>query len=271
MYQIDMEQEAVQKIVSFAPTIGLILGSGLGDYGEKLENAQFIPYAEIEGFPISKVEGHKNRFILGTLGEKRVIAMQGRFHYYEGFEQSRLAAPIHIMRRAGVKTVILTNAAGGLNTAFRPGELMLIADHINLSGSNPLIGDNDDRFGPRFPDMSDIYTASLRLKIRTRAAEEELQLREGVYVMASGPSYETPAEVRAMQILGGDAVGMSTVPEAILARHCGMQVIGVSCVTNPAAGISQTPLSHEEVMAAAESAKTRFEKLVDLMITEICE
>ncbi|MDO4615297.1 MAG: purine-nucleoside phosphorylase [Lachnospiraceae bacterium] len=271
MYQINMNQDSVQRIISFAPSIGLILGSGLGDYGEKLEDPEFISYSEIEGFPVSKVEGHKNRFILGKLGEKRVIAMQGRFHFYEGFTQDMLAAPIHIMQRAGVKTVILTNAAGGLNVGFRPGELMLISDHINLSGSNPLIGDNDAGFGPRFPDMTDVYTASLREKIKERAAEAELELREGVYVMASGPSYETPAEVRAMQILGGDAVGMSTVPEAILARHCGLKVIGVSCVTNPAAGISGQPLSHEEVMAAAESAKKRFEKLVDLMITEICE
>ena len=255
----------------FCPEIGLILGSGLGGYGEKLENPAFINYKDIPGFPVSKVEGHKNRFILGTLFGKNICAMQGRFHYYEGIEQKKLMIPIHIMKDAGVRTLILTNAAGGINTSFEPGDLMLITDHINLSGSNPLRGDNEDSYGPRFPDMSEVYSRRLRERLLSAVGNAGISLKQGVYVMNSGPSYETPAEIRMLRLLGGDAVGMSTVPEAIAAKHCGMDVIGISCITNMAAGILNQPLNHEEVCETADRVKTVFESVVDLLIAGITE
>ena len=260
---------AKEQIIEFSPEVGLILGSGLGAYGEKLENPVLIDYKDIPGFPVSKVEGHKNRFILGTLFGKRVIAMQGRFHYYEGIPQSKLALPIRLMKEAGVKTVILTNAAGGANKSFHPGDLMLITDHINYSGSNPLIGDNDDSIGVRFPDMSDVYTKALREKVLKVTEEEGISLRQGVYMMFSGPSFETPAEIRMAQLLGGDAAGMSTVPEAISAAHAGIQVIGISCITNMAAGILDQPLNHIEVLETAARVKDTFEKVVDLIIEKV--
>ena len=260
---------AKERIIEFSPEVGLILGSGLGAYGEKLENPIWIDYKDIPGFPVSKVEGHKNRFILGTLFGKRVIAMQGRFHYYEGIPQSKLALPIRLMKEAGVKTVILTNAAGGANKSFHPGDLMLITDHINYSGSNPLIGDNDDSIGVRFPDMSDVYTKALREKVLKVTEEEGISLRQGVYMMFSGPSFETPAEIRMAQLLGGDAAGMSTVPEAISAAHAGIQVIGISCITNMAAGILDQPLNHIEVLETAARVKDTFEKVVDLIIEKV--
>lgn len=258
--------EYMEQMKAFQPEIGLILGSGLGGYGEKLENPVYINYQDIPGFPVSKVMGHKNRFILGTLYGKRVIAMQGRFHYYEGIDQNCLTIPIHIMKDAGVKTLILTNAAGGVNLSFVPGDLMLITDHINMSGSNPLRGDNDDSYGPRFPDMSEVYSKALRDRVLEITQAEGIHLKEGVYTMFPGPSFETPAEIRMIRALGGDAVGMSTVPEAIAARHCGMDVIGISCITNMAAGILDQPLTHAEVIETADRVKETFEKVIDLII-----
>lgn len=265
-----VKNAAVQILLDFHPELGLILGSGLGEMADKIKDPVYVNYCDIPGLPISQVEGHENRFVLGTLKGKKVITMQGRVHYYEGIRQSDLALPIRLMKLAGVKTLLLTNAAGGVNTTFKPGDIMLISDHINLSGSNPLIGPNDPDFGPRFPDMSDIYTASLRAKIRHLADEEGTPLKEGVYVMYSGPSYETPAEIRMIRTLGGDAVGMSTVPEAILARHCGMQVIGITCVTNMAAGILPRKLSHQEVLDSAEKTAPMLEKLVGGIIEKVC-
>ncbi len=271
MYKTEEFREYVQDIIDYQPQIGLVLGSGLGEYGEKLEHPQFIEYKSIPGFPVSKVEGHKNRFILGTLYGKKIIAMQGRFHYYEGIEQSMMALPVRIMKMAGVKTIILTNAAGGLNPSFKPGDLMVISDHINFSGSTPLRGENDDKMGPRFPDMSEVYAKEYRRKIQKIGEEKNLQLKSGVYVMQSGPAYETPAEVRMFQMLGGDAVGMSTVPEAVAAAHCGMKVIGISCITNLVAGIQDQPLCHSEVMETAQKVKQDFEMLIDTIIHEVIE
>ncbi|MCL2695163.1 MAG: purine-nucleoside phosphorylase [Clostridiales bacterium] len=249
--------------------VGLILGSGLGDYAEGLDNPKFVNYADIPGYPVSEVVGHKSRFVIGERGGKKIIAMQGRFHFYEGVPQSLLALGVRTMKQLGVKTLVVTNAAGGVNTSYHAGTLMLISDHINYSGSNPLIGKNLDEFGPRFPDQSDVYTRALRTKLQVLSASEGIELAEGVYMMFSGPTYETPAEIRMARTLGADAVGMSTVPEAIAAAHCKMQVIGISLITNMAAGILNQPLSHEEVAETAGIAATRFAGLIDLILEKL--
>lgn len=262
------KRTALEELKAFEPEIGLVLGSGLGDYGEKLENRTYVSYSDIPGMPVSKVAGHQNRFVLGTRFGRRIIAMQGRVHYYEGFAQRQIALPIRIMKDAGVKFVILTNAAGGINLSYVPGDLMVITDQINLSGSNPLIGDNDDKYGPRFPDMSQVYDREIRQKLLCVAEKEGIALREGVYIMFSGPQYETPAEIRMARTLGADAVGMSTVPEAIAARHAGLKVAGISCITNMAAGILDRQLSHSEVCETAERVGKTFSRVVDLLIRD---
>lgn len=250
-------------------TVGLILGSGLGDYAETLENKRFVNYADIEGYPVSNVAGHKSRFVVGEKYGKTVIAMQGRFHFYEGYPQSMLTLGVRTMKKLGVQEMLITNAAGGVNTSFHAGTLMLISDHINLSGGNPLIGRNPDEFGPCFPDQSNVYDRELRMKLKVLAAEKGVDLSEGVYLMMSGPCYETPAEIRMARIIGADAVGMSTVPEAIAAAHCGIKVLGVSLITNMAAGVLNQPLSHAEVTATANKASAEFAKLVDLILREL--
>ena len=204
-------------------TVGLILGSGLGDYAETLENKRFVDYADIEGYPVSGVVGHKNRFVVGEKFGKTVIAMQGRFHYYEGYPQWMLSLGVRTMKQLGVEKLLVTNAAGGVNTSYHAGDLMLISDHINLSGSNPLIGKNLDAFGPRFPDQSNVYDRDLRAKLMDLSRKNGIQMQEGVYLMMSGPCYETPAEIRMARIIGADAVGMSTIPETMCAAHCGMR------------------------------------------------
>ncbi|MEG1525158.1 MAG: purine-nucleoside phosphorylase [Clostridia bacterium] len=249
--------------------IGLILGSGLGDYAEQINNKRMLSYGEIPGFPQSNVAGHKGRFVLGDLFGKTVIAMQGRTHYYEGNAQSCIALSVRTMRMLGVTHLLLTNAAGGVDLAYQPGDLMLLSDHINYSGSNPLIGPNDDDFGTRFPDQTNVYDRDLRAKLKTLAVEKNIALREGVYMMFSGPTFESPAEIRMARIVGANAVGMSTVPEAIIAAHCGMKTIGVSLITNMAAGILDQPLSHEEVQTTAAIASKRFTSLVNLIISEV--
>ena len=249
--------------------IGLILGSGLGVYADKLDGVRYVDYAAIEGFPRSSVAGHAGRFAIGDRFSKRVIAMQGRFHYYEGHPPVSLTAGVRAMRRLGVTHLLITNAAGGVDESFSPGDLMLITDHINFSGSNPLIGANDDSFGPRFPDVGNAYDRILREAAKACAAGCGLSLREGVYMMFSGPCYETPAEIRMARVLGASAVGMSTVPEAITAAHCGMRTLGISLITNMAAGILDQPLSHEEVQAAADMAAARFSALIDGIIREV--
>ena len=265
-------QDAVQIIrdrVDFDAEVGMILGSGLGDYADRIENAVKIPYSAIPNFPVSTVAGHAGQFVLGTCKGKKVIAMQGRVHYYEGYTQKEITLPIRIMKRIGVGKVLLTNAAGGVNRSFAPGTLMMIRDHINYSGSNPLIGRNFEEDGPRFPDVSRVYQKELRQRLKVLAEQEGIHLEEGVYMMFSGPCYETPAEVRMAGIVGADAVGMSTVPEAIVCAHCGIPVLGISCITNYAAGILDQPLSHQEVVETAERVKSTFEKVVDLVLSDV--
>ena len=249
--------------------IGLILGSGLGEYAEKIENKRFVSYSELPGFPQSRVEGHKGRFVIGELFGKTVICMQGRFHYYEGYPQSQIALAVRVMKRLGVEKLLLTNAAGGVNLAFSPGDLMLISDHINFSGSHPLIGENDESFGPRFPDQSNVYDRELREKVKNAANEAGVAFREGVYMMFSGPSFESPAEIVFARTVGASAVGMSTVPEAITAAHCGIQTIGISLITNMAAGVLNQTLSHEEVQETAALASERFSRLVDRIVETV--
>ena len=251
--------------------IAVILGSGLGDFEEQLLDPVAIDYDEIPGFPISTVAGHAGKFIVGTVRDKRVLVMSGRIHSYEGYSMDKVTLPIRVMRLLGVKTLIVTNAAGSVNTAFKPGDLMLIEDFINLSGRNPLRGKNQDRFGPRFPDMTNAYDPELRQIALQEAEKLGISLKRGVYCWMNGPSYETPAEIRMVRILGADAVGMSTVPETIVARHCGMRVLGISSITNMAAGVLDQPINHEEVLAVGREVKESFSQLLDAVIDRLPE
>ncbi|MEY8001330.1 purine-nucleoside phosphorylase [Clostridium sp. Mt-5] len=254
-------REAVNYInsnIELKPKIGIILGSGLGSMADEIEDAKVYKYSEIPHFPVSTVQGHKNHFIIGKLQGKVVVAMQGRFHYYEGYSMKEVTFPIRVMKMMGIETLIVTNASGGINKNYNSGDLMLIKDHINLSGQNPLIGQNSEEFGPRFPDMSEAYNKGLRKIAKKEALKLGINLQEGVYVYMTGPSYETPAEINMMGMLGGDAVGMSTVPEVIAANHSGIKVIGISCITNMAAGILNHRLSHEEVIKTSAVASEKF-------------
>ncbi len=265
-------QQAVDFIRSrtdAAPSFGMILGSGLGDFADTLDDRLVIPFTDIPDFPAATVPGHTGAFVFGTKHGKSVVCLQGRLHYYEGHPMPLLTMPVRIMKELGVKVLVLTNAAGGVNPSYRPGDLMLISDHINYSGSNPLIGVHEPEFGPRFPDVTDLYSAALRLKLKLAAVEAGIGLRQGVYMMFSGPSYETPAEIRMARILGADAVGMSTVPEAIVAAQCGLRVLGISCITNLAAGVSPNKLSHQEVMETAALAHDKFQSLLDLILKTV--
>lgn len=261
----------IQKRAAQSPKIGLVLGSGLGVLAEQMTRAVKIPYRDIPSFPISTVPGHAGQLVLGKLGGNDVVTMQGRFHYYEGYALSEVTFPVRVMHELGVETVIVTNAAGGINESFESGDLMLIRDHINFTFRNPLIGRNEPEWGPRFPDMSEAYDRSLRKLAREVASEQGIRLQEGVYAGVTGPSYETPAEIRMLRTLGGDAVGMSTVPEVIVARHMGMRVLGISCITNMAAGVLDQPLSHEEVMETAERVRGTFMTLVTEIVGKIGE
>ncbi len=267
--QIQTAANFIQEKLSVKPEIGLILGSGLGILADEIENAVILPYGEIPEFPVSTVEGHAGQLVIGELEGKQVIAMQGRFHYYEGYTLEKVTFPVRVMKEIGVESVLVTNAAGGINTSFEAGDLMLITDHINNLSDNPLIGPNDSSFGVRFPDMSEAYTQSLQEIARSTASSLSITLKEGVYVANSGPSYETPAEIRMLRTLGGDAVGMSTVPEVIIARHSGMKVLGLSCISNMAAGILDQPLTHDEVMETTERVKSNFLGLVKGIVKSI--
>ena len=258
--------EYIRSKISVKPSVGLILGSGLGDFADTLEERVVIPFADIPNFPLPTVEGHVGAFVVGRSHGKTVVALQGRLHYYEGYAQQVITIPVRVMALLGVERLIITNAAGGVNMNYMPGDLMLISDHINYSGTNPLIGANLADFGPRFPDVSDIYTASLRRVIAGKAEEQGIALRQGVYMMFTGPSYETPAEVRMARTLGADAVGMSTVPEAIVAAHCGIQVVGISCITNLAAGVLPEKLNHQEVIDTAARVHDKFHKLLGIIL-----
>ena len=246
-----------QKTGGMVPQIGIILGSGLGSLADSIEDAVAIPYSEIPHFPVSTAIGHKSRLICGTLSGKTVVAMQGRFHYYEGWTMQQVTFPIRVMKLLGISYLFLSNAAGGLDLSYKVGDIMVLRDHISLL-PNPLIGKNDDEFGPRFPDMTRPYDTALIKLAHSKAQELGFTLKEGVYIACSGPSYETPAEYRFFRKIGANAVGMSTVPECIAARHCGMRILGISLITNMAAGILDKPLSGEEVIEAGNAASKRF-------------
>ena len=249
------------KIGDFVPEVGIILGSGLGELAD--EYCDFaISYSDIPNFIKSNVEGHKGRLVFAEIEGKKVVMMQGRNHFYEGHSMSEITYPVKVMKQLGVKTLILTNAAGAVNESFRPADLMIITDHINFMGTNPLIGPNDDTLGTRFPDMSEIYKKDL-VKIAEKCAEKLfIDIQKGVYLASTGPSYETPAEINMMRTMGADAVGMSTVPEAIVANYCGLKVLGISCISNAASGVSDVKLSHDEVIKTTNIAKTRFKSLI---------
>jgi len=244
------------------PTVAVMLGSGLGGFVEALTEPLILPYSEIPGCPASTVSGHAGRLVVGELGGQPIAVLQGRFHLYEGYAASEVVFPIRLLGLAGVKSFAITNAAGGVDPEFSPGELMLITDHLNLSGQNPLLGPNEERFGPRFPDMSEAYSRRLLNLAREVASEHGIALREGVYSVLGGPSYETPAEVRMLRLLGAHAVGMSTVFEVIAAQHMGCEVLGVSLISNHAAGITPEPLSHDEVIQVGQQAAGRLIKLM---------
>ena len=257
-----------RQIGDFKPQVGIVLGSGLGELADEHCDIA-INYADIDGFEASTVAGHKGRLVFANINGKNVVMMQGRFHFYEGHSIKKVVYPIKVMKELGVETVILTNAAGGVNPAFNPSDLMLITDHINFMGVNPLIGLNDDKMGLRFPDMSEVYTPEY-IELAKKVGEHiGVDLQEGVYMALTGPSYETPAEVKMARVLGADAVGMSTVPEAIVASWAGMKVIGISCICNSAAGVSTVGLSHEDVIHAANVAKDRFKLLVTEVIKKL--
>ena len=262
--------ESIKERIPFEPKIALILGSGLGDYGNTMDIVATIPYSEIKGFPQSTVQGHKGQFIFGYVGSVPVVCMQGRAHFYEGYPVTDVVLPVRLMKLMGAKVLFLTNAAGGVNLNFTAGDLMLITDHICMVPS-PLIGENIPEFGTRFPDMSDTYDNSLQNIIKDEANKLDISLKEGVYLQLTGPCYETPAEVRMIRTWGADATGMSTAVEAIVANHMGMHICGISCITNMAAGILDQPLSHAEVQETADRVAETFSKVVSASIIAIAD
>lgn len=261
--------DSIKNRISVKPDIALILGSGLGDFADHIENKTYIPYHEIAGFPVSTVAGHAGTYVFGSLSGKKIVAMQGRVHYYEGYDMQQVVMPVRIMRMMGADTLILTNAAGGINPEFTPGDLMMITDHITSFVPSALIGPNDEELGTRFPDMSNVYDKGLQEKLRRAAKANAIELKCGVYLQTTGPAYETPAEIRMFGRLGADAVGMSTACEAMAAVHMGMRVAGVSCITNMAAGLSQAPLDHSEVSDTAKRISEQFSSLIRDFIAEI--
>lgn len=254
--------ECVRRKTDFIPKVAIVLGSGLGDYAKQIKVVTEIEYSDIQGFPVSTVPGHAGKFIFGYVGNVPVVCMKGRVHYYEGYEISDVVLPARLMKLMGAEILFLTNAAGGVNTSFHAGDLMLIRDHISVFAPNPLIGHNISELGTRFPDMSEVYDKELQQIIRETAKECGIFLQEGVYTQLTGPSFETPAEIRMLRALGSDAVGMSTVVEAIAANHMGMKICGISCISNLAAGMTSNPLTHAEVQEAADMAAPCFQKLV---------
>ena len=261
--------DRIREASELRPKIGLVLGSGLGNFAESIEDPVTIPYKDLEGFVSSSVQGHKGEFILGKLNGVEILAMNGRIHYYEGHSIDQVVYPMKVMADLGIEKVIITNAAGGVNKDFQPGDLMLITDHINFTGVNPLMGKNDDNLGPRFLDMTHAYPKDLQDLAIEAAKEEGIFLQEGVYMWFTGPSYETAAEVRLARTVGGDAVGMSTVPEVLVAHHRGVEVLGISLITNHATGVSDQVLSHQEVVEVSKKAEGNFKKLVTRIIERL--
>ena len=253
---------------NFSPEIGIILGSGLGELADEYCDIA-IPYTNIPGFIKSAVKGHKGRLVFTYINNKKTVMMQGRNHFYEGYSMKEITYPVKVMKLLGVKTLILTNAAGAVNETFQPSDLMIIKDHINMMGTNPLIGQNDDTLGERFPDMTEVYKKDLINLAENCAQKLKINLKKGVYLATTGPSYETPAEIRAARLFGADAIGMSTVPEAIVANYCGMNVLGISCISNAASNENGTQLSHEEVIAATDIAKENFKRLIINLIKNV--
>lgn len=270
MKRLHLAANAVRKACGEAE-IAVILGSGLGAYEETLIDPRTITYDKIPGFPESTVQGHAGHISIGTIKDNRVLVMSGRFHHYEGHSMEAVTMPIRVMSLLGVKTLLITNAAGGVNTGFQPGDLMLITDYLNMSGRNPLRGKNLDAFGPRFPDMTKAFDPELRDIALQRAQWHDIPLKQGVYCFWNGPSYESPAEIRMLRTLGADAVGMSTVPEVIVARHAGMRVVGISSITNMAAGVLDTPISHEDVLQMGQRTSERFGRLLSSIIDHLTE
>lgn len=257
-----------EKTNNFKPEIGIILGSGLGDFVQNFESIS-IPYSEIPGFEKSTIQGHNGNLVFVEIQGKKIVIMQGRYHFYEGHSMEKVVYPVKVMKKLGIKTLIITNAAGAINKDFKPADLMLISDHINLMGTNPLIGKNDETLGTRFPDMSEIYKKDLIELAKNCAKEIGIEVKQGVYAACTGPSYETPAEINMLSTLGADTVGMSTAPEAIVANYCGINVLGISCITNATAGNKTAPLSHKEVIETANQAKDKFEKLLLQILEKI--
>jgi purine-nucleoside phosphorylase len=258
--------EAVRANLRDVPRVAVVLGSGLGGFADALEDAVAMPYEQLPNWPASRVIGHAGRLVVGAVRGRRIAALAGRCHLYEGYDPLTVTFAVRALGLLGVETLLLTNAAGGVNTSFAQGALMVIDDHINLTGRNPLVGANDDRFGPRFPDMTEVYSARLRAIAHAAGREIDLLLPHGVYAALLGPSYETPAEIRYLRAIGADAVGMSTVPEAIAARHMGMEVLGISCITNMAAGVLPQPLDHADVMETARRIRGQFIALLEGVI-----
>ena len=270
VYQkLQRSYESVAKRIRTRPEIGIVLGSGLGAFAQEAEIEEEISYGDIEGFPVSTVEGHNGRYLFGTLGGRKIALMQGRVHYYEGYDMTDVVLPVRLLGMLGAKTMILTNAAGGINPGFRPGILMMITDHIASLVPSPLRGANIDELGLRFPDMSNVYCKELQDVIRTAAVRTGISLREGIYIQHPGPNFETPAEIRAYRQLGADAVGMSTACEAMALNHMGVKVCGISCITNLAAGMNKEPLTHEEVFETAERVAGDFRRLVAEIVRSV--
>lgn len=261
--------DRLRERIGGVPDVAIVLGSGLGAFADRLGDAVSMPYASIPHWPASAVIGHAGKLVVGHLAGKRVAALSGRAHFYEGHDLRTVTFATRVLGRLGVERIILTNAAGGINLSFKPGALMVIDDHINLLGSNPLIGVNDERLGLRFPDMTEVYSGRLRRIADDAAVAKGVEVTHGIYVAVHGPSYETPAEIRFLRTIGADAVGMSTVPEALVARHMGIEVLGLSCITNPAAGVLPEPLHHDEVMAVARQVTGEFSALLEGIVERL--
>lgn len=267
--RVEHAARTIRARLTTEPRIAIVLGSGLGGFADDFEDAVRIPYEEIPGFPRSTAEGHVGRLVAGNVDGVPLIAMQGRVHFYEGYSLEEVTFPVRTFKLLGIKTLVLTNASGGINVQLTQGALMVLSDHLNLMGDNPLRGPNDDRFGPRFPDMSTVYSPDLQALVVEEAKAIGVEVRRGIYGALSGPSYETPAEIHLLRTLGADAVGMSTVPEAIVARHMDLEVLGISCITNMAAGIGDEPINHAEVMATGDRVRGTFAQLLRRVVGRI--